>query len=615
MPVVLDINGLPRFIPASGGVPGASALGSIPPNQISLTDFIGRSSLPPSQVVPSLRPPTLPQLTGPVAGRTQLPALRAPTLPAVTAPGLRPPGFIPSGPTINVPPLSTAPIPTATTAPQLLLEGPKPKPSFLSRIPRPKLSSLKALGPAAGLSVAEGLFGGDLEIGEGFPEPIANRLSRMVTKELTKGIPIIGPAVGLSLDLEEKIETGRATQFDKVMKGFIDSTFAAPARIGIGLAESGKDIAAGATDFFTLSDEERAAKQAEDQQVQQDAAVQAQNVVQQIAAPMFQAAFGQGSTSTITVPFDLNNVKFSEPPPLPPPPPGADYAEVFEALQKAMPEDPRDMQDFQMQSTLAVIAGMASGLLDSNAPLGQTLLKAGLGAVAARGEADASQAKLVSQYKDQLNNYWIRIANVKKLEAESDADYDTRVWENKNNNMLREYTAEKAKMELLNGRTVQGKDGQIHIITTRDNGDGTGTQQIRTYKPGETTANLAGIIKAFTPLVGKQKAEVIAMETARTGDRSKAMGIFIVASAKANGSYEKLLNTIAARVPDLKEKLLQVGQTTQLVVGGTASDQAKMIANQRDALLIDFILSNPLILLEVGKLAGVGAGLNIPGAQ
>lgn len=329
-----------------------------------------------------------------------------------------------------------------------------------------------------------------------------------------------------------------------------------------------------------------------------------------VADEMFKNALGEGGTSaTITEPFTLGNVQFPSVPNFSPPPPAADFTEVYETLRKTMPQDP-GTQDFQTQSTIAVLAGMMSGVLQArDGDLGSLLLGAGIGGLAGKATIDQAKQDAMERFKAQLDDFHIRWATVQRREAESDAQHAHRVWEHNNANLLRQYNAANARAELMNQKVTNGPDGQLYLTSITDNGDGTGTRQIRVYQPGKDTATAAGMIQMFKPLVGKEKAETIASQILTAKSPEKGLGLYIVAKAKADGKYESLLNNIEQISPDFLKEMGQVGnKVNALQLGATESERGELIQNERDAFLIEVLMSNPRLL----GLAGDTVGLTVP---
>lgn len=554
-----------------------------------------------------------------------LPALRTP-------PGLPVP-FGPNGPTISP---ATAAEPRLRGGPSVPSAGGVPKPPTLgSRA----LSTVKSGGgPLLGLGLADAAVGADPEPGE---FSVRGQAERSPTPSLINPLEsLAGQGAQSAFDIGVSLENtagapdqSKGGDFLRILAG---ETLQAPARVTKGVKNIAEDPLAAAVKLKdnVKGGAEAVAKFAVDnvtpqfldetfitrERLEQDRAAelapklvaqeQQQRQVGQLAEEMFKQKFGEGgTTTTVTEPFDLGNVQFPSAPNLPPPPPAADFSEVYATLQKTMPQDP-NTEDLQTQQTLAVLAGMATGMLQMrNGNLGDMLLGAGIGGFAGQAQHDQTTQAAEAKFREDLNAYWLKLASVQKQEAENDASHAIRVWEHNNGNMLRQHSAAAQKAQMANQKVTQGKDGQLYLTSITDNGDGTGTRQIRTYKPGTDTSTAAGMMKVFKPLVGDKKAETIVSQILTAKSPEKAMGLYIVSKAKADGKYEGLLNRINTVAPDFLKEMSTVGQTIQgRSLGATEKERGELIQNERDAFLVDVILSNPSLL----GLAGDTVGLTLP---
>jgi len=601
-------SGLPARIPPPSG--------PVTPNFIAGTNAVHKGGLP--------IPRPTPGLPVPMANPGNLPALG-------------PQNFTigPSGPTMT---------PAQAAAPRLLTHQPIPQggasvpaaggPGGLPLKPpgliRKTLGGAKTVGkPLLGLGIADMAIGAEPDPNEfGIDPGIGDPLPKLMGQGIQSAHDF-----GADLAAEGREQKGSNRPIGDFLSILAGETMQSPARVAAGakdiaedpfgafltFGEKGTDVLQGAADYvqevtpkfeaFQTRDD-FARQEREKQMVKQLRKTEAQQDVAVLADAMANEVFNR-SEASITEPFTLGNVQFPQAPHLPPPPPAADFSRVYETLAKTMPQDP-DTNDFQTQQTIAVLAGMASGLLRMrNGDMGEMLLGAGIGGLAGQATSDVAKANAEAKFKAGLDAYHVRLATVQRADAENDATYARRVWEHNNSNILRRYAQANQKAAMTNQKITQGSDGLQYITEIVDNGDGTGTRTQRIYRPGVDTTTAAGMMKLFQPLVGKDKAETITSQILTAQTPEKAVGLYVVAKAKADGTYPKLLEQLDAAAPDFLKEYGQTGSVLQGVgAGATEKERGELIQDARDAFLIEVIMANPALL----GLAGDIVGLQLPAA-
>jgi len=485
-------------------------------------------------------------------------------------------------------------------------------------------------GPVGAVTLADAVMGTDPDPGEFSIKPgVGDPMPRLMGE-------VMQQAHDFGVRLEESGANPSPDQspFGNIMRQIGGATLQSPARVAAGakdivqdplgtavhiadtveagskfVIESADEHVPAVADFFLSPNQVSKLREPRLQEQQEDIVrmVEGRQQVDQVAEEMFKLSMGEGgTTATISEPFTLGSVQFPSVPNLPPPPPPADFAEVYAALQNTLPEKPSP-EDFKAQQTMSILAGMMSGVLrmrDGN--FGEMLLGAGVGSLAGRASSDQAQQQAEAQFKEQMNDFWIRTASIKRAEAEDEASYARRVWEHNNENMLRQYANANNIASMSNQKVTQGKDGKMYLTSITPNGDGTGTRQIRVYEPASDTKTIKDMMKVMSPMIGKEKAETVATTVLKAKNPSKALGLYIVGKARHDGKYTDLIKMVGERVPSFKTDFMQIGTDLDaLRIGATEGARGAIRENAQEALLIEAILSNPQLLGESGDFVGL----------
>lgn len=281
-------------------------------------------------------------------------------------------------------------------------------------------------------------------------------------------------------------------------------------------------------------------------------------------------------------------------PELPGPPPGPNYEEVYAEVIKNMPEPPQP-QDLEGQRTTALIAGLASGFLrmqDGN--VGEALLGAGLGALSGVASFDEQQKAAEKEFQQRMWDYHNRVAQIKRLQAESDADFARRNWQHETNQMLRNFETSRARLKAMESRIFQTGNG-FFISEIVDNGDGTGTRRLKHFNPADVTNNIAGVTKKLKAEIGEDAANTVALNMSK-GHGDRAAAIWLVSKAKAEGKWSSMVDKFG-----VQKGLMSAGAGINALPGGTDKVKNQMVDNERDAMMIEVLMSHPAILMEAAR--------------
>lgn len=442
-------------------------------------------------------------------------------------------------------------------------------------------------------------------------------------KELLKGVSkgdsvfdIVNNTNKLAqLGLNEVFKTGsemkdramndrQLSPFQAAVDNTMGSLLTSPQDIKEGVTQTVQQVSEALGEPFTpryILDEKQAQKQRDEQRAQEESLKpfleeerQRGEYLQQVMGSINAQGGGTGNA------FDMGKVFLpGGPPSLPPPPPGPNYEEVYSEVIKNMPEAPNPV-DFQGQRTVALIAGLASGLLkmqDGN--LGQVLLGMGLGALTGVANADAAKEDAIKEFKDRMMDYHNRVAQVKRLQAESDNEYAQRVWQFNNSQIMARYQAGKERLDAMNSKVYQSGNG-FFISEVVPNADGTARRVMRFYDPSGTTNNIANVQKVLEKQVGKDAANTITLNMAQ-GLGPRATAEWIISKAKADGKWSGLVKKFGA-----DKGMMQAGMELSALPGGTESEKNKMIDRERDVMLVEILMSHPAVMMDAAKDLGIG---------
>ena len=387
--------------------------------------------------------------------------------------------------------------------------------------------------------------------------------------------------------------------------GLLGNTLKAPAELGQFLKTKGKDVGDVAIEPFLTNEELERKRQDQQETLVNDIAnspeMQQFRLEEEQRAQKLALSLGNKQRGSAGSFIDGGSVFLpQEAPELPPPPPGPDFSEVYESLAQTMPEPPVDKDGAE---TLAILAGMASGVLGtSDKDLGTQLLAAGVGGLAGQGSHQKQKLDAEKDFKRRLQDYHARVAVVKRAEAESAASYAKRVWQFKVDNLMNDYKVQQERRASMQSRISQAGNG-FFITEFEDNGDGTAQRKIKFYNPKAETDRLASMQKRFKTLVGEDEANTIIMSLAQ-GDSTRGAAKWVLAKAKAEGKYEALIAKLGG--DNLTKAISQAGARVNTFAGGTESAKNEIIDNERDAILIEMMMSSPRIMQDSASIVGLG---------
>jgi hypothetical protein len=279
---------------------------------------------------------------------------------------------------------------------------------------------------------------------------------------------------------------------------------------------------------------------------------------------------------------------------LPPPPQGADYSGVQEAIDQTKP-DPIDA-DVESKRRGAILTGLVGGVLqaslDENNSFGQILGNAGIGVLQGMGQADAYQSESKEKFKAAMDEYWMRTANVRKSQAESDQDYIQRVY---NTKLAQMEINSKASIEKAKAGASQliHENGKYFIQETVQTPQGA-QKQLRPIEI-DSINKLAGMETHMTALLGgtedaKKKAQAIVAETMATKNPEYALPMVTIARMKTNGRYLDFVEKLSQLEPTFLKQFTSVGSMVEGSANMDAKQLTEMADRRRDALLMDLML-------------------------
>lgn len=518
-------------------------------------------------------------------------------------------------------------IPQAPVPPQPTLALPAPEPIPVGGASVPKAGGMPT--PTASPSLA----GKGMNMVKGFASPAnvalmgAGLMSERVPDDVRADpefslfptpMQQMGAVAQLGQDYGEKLrsEIGSegTSQAGDLLRGITASITQFPAQVGYGIKHKAEGAAEAVGDFFTPRGEleKKAAREAE---------IEAANRVfeqmndpnymrtlqeQAILESQYDRMLGEQQHPADDV-FEMGRVQLPRGlGTMPLPPKGADYTQLYDLMQRTLPNPPAP-HETESNRGIMILAGLASGFLGSgDRPLGERLLAAGLGGLNAQASLDEKKRQAEQEFKSQMDDYWLRMAGVKKSEIEGDAEYRQRVWRNQMDQLRANASAANARLSAMQSKLVNTKDG-LFIQEMVDNGDGTATRRLRRYDATGQSAQLGYLIKDLTRVFGdKDQAESVAMNLAHSRDPNRSMGLYSLAKAKSEGRTEALIKTIdQATDGEFTKALGETGLTFNTLPGGSEKTKNEMIDAERDALIIDMISRSDAIRAAVAPMLGL----------
>jgi len=353
-------------------------------------------------------------------------------------------------------------------------------------------------------------------------------------------------------------------------------------------------------DYATMKAQELAAanKPADDTAARQNSAANG------FSSSLASGLMGDASGGAAAIPIGQVPAGMYDAPnlPLPTPDMKPDYSRVRNLVDQMRPEAV-DTKSFDDTKGMAILAGVAAGLLGSDGNIGDQLLRMGLGAAA--GVATVDQAKLEAQekFKAASRQYLADAINVETHAAGADADFAGKVFEAQTNRAIAGYKASQERKESMRPSLVQAGD-KLFIKATDANG-------AMTLKPitDSPTLRFDRVSKTLRGLgMDEKEADATAIQAAAGDDPSTMLPTMALGLMHKRGQVESLWKDILASGDggkQLKAKYDQIG--VGLVTDPTANgDKAKDEAQAgKDMLLIHTLQGSPYLMSQAMKYAGL----------
>lgn len=291
---------------------------------------------------------------------------------------------------------------------------------------------------------------------------------------------------------------------------------------------------------------------------------------------------------------------------LPTPPPNVDYSGVQDAIDQTRPEEV-DQVELEERRKGAILAGLLGGMLNTamrdDASFGQILGGGGLGVLSGMAAADKDKQEAEANFKKAIDQYWLRTADVRQAQAESDADYANRVWQTKIKQLeinARSAGARAAANQIKLHNTAQG----IMVEETVD-----GRRQLRMLDTGDIDRGV-GMKRAMTKMLGgvegaDAKADAIVSEVLARKDPTYAMPKVALYKLKDNGMYLDYIENLSSLDEDFKKTFNSLGADLQ---GAPILDEdalTSIVERRRDAMLMDLMIRSDVARTMALKMAGM----------
>lgn len=437
---------------------------------------------------------------------------------------------------------------------------------------------------------------------------IANNLTQNISypiediKNTFYQIPSILSDAGKSIAKPNPDYTGVVNQAKKVLGGALQAPTQLPeiaATIGDAIVpDSLEDIAKNVWNQATLTQrdlDKLKETEAQQQQVsQQDLAVTLEN-----RNNLLRELYGVQESEQPTVPNQVSltptqNPQTSQAVHFPAPPKGADYSSVQEALDKTKPTP--DNVDYEKRTRDTVLMGIMGGLLQGairGEDLGTMFARAGVGGLTAKANVAKNREQAKQTFKKALNNYWIKTADVRKMQAESDADYAYRVYQSK----LIQMKTKADSFKKSKPRIIQ-QNNRTYVIGQSPEGK----MIMQELKPEGEIDRASKMFKVLTDVYGnspKQKDKIRALiaDGVQKNDPLYPVETLTLAELKATGKYIDLIKKLSNASEKFNADFNAIGLFADQTLGGVEADKDKLIDKRRDTLVREALGNNPKAML------------------
>lgn len=278
----------------------------------------------------------------------------------------------------------------------------------------------------------------------------------------------------------------------------------------------------------------------------------------------------------------------------PAPPPAQDFSEVQAMIERTRPEN-LDEERFEKQRKNAMIIGALGAISNGQADsVGEGLAMAASGMFVGAAQADQAKQEAQQQFKQEMNDYWLRIANVKRSESESEDQYARRVWQNQVRQLQTDYRHEMKEWE--NNQPVIRNTGNGLLMTYNKDG----RIFMDKIDVGKTKRN-AKLYKSLVPILGEEKAKSVSATLAQ-GRMTRTnmvdlMTNFMIGNGKISEFY--------TATPEIREI---VSRSNSAASGFQVKDDAmqKEIAeNHRITKIQEMMMDQPALFNLGMELSGI----------
>lgn len=280
---------------------------------------------------------------------------------------------------------------------------------------------------------------------------------------------------------------------------------------------------------------------------------------------------------------------------LPAPPPAQDFSQVQEMIERTRPEERSD-EYYQEQRKNAMIVGALGALSNGNADsIGEGIAMAASGMFAGGARADQAKLEAKQKFKEQMNNYWMKMASVKRNEAESEEQYARRVWQNDVNQLKLNYQNELKNWEENKPQTFQSGS---NLVTMYEDKNGRRVADIIDIKKTDRNAKL---IKSLIPLVGEDKAKSIAVSLSQGKMNRTKMTDIMTQLMIANGK----ISEFASVNDEIKETLARANEVSQGFQVADDKTQKQIAEDYRRTIIMEMMIDQPALFNLGMQLSGI----------